>query len=96
MSRVESGPHTGVRTLFIATAALELGAGLTLLAMPAVVIRLLFGSAVGVFPASSTPKRGSTMWGSDRTGSDDLPAGTTASTGNANGAHWPLSFGFRF
>jgi hypothetical protein len=40
-----------VRTLFIVTAALELGAGLTLLVAPAVVIRLLFGSTVDVFPA---------------------------------------------
>jgi hypothetical protein len=40
-----------VRTLFIVTAALELGAGLTLLVAPAVVIRLLFGSTVEVFPA---------------------------------------------
>jgi hypothetical protein len=34
--------------LFIVTAAIELGAGLTLLAVPAVVIRLLFGPAVDV------------------------------------------------
>ncbi len=40
-----------VRTLFIVTAVLELGAGLTLLVAPAVVIRLLFGSTVDVFPA---------------------------------------------
>lgn len=39
--------------LFIVTAAIELGAGLTLLVAPAVVIRLLFGSEVDVFPATS-------------------------------------------
>jgi hypothetical protein len=51
MSRVESGPHTSVRPLFCVMAAIELGAGLMLLMAPAVVIRLLFGSAVDVFPA---------------------------------------------
>ena len=45
------GSPMSVRTLFIVTAALELGAGLTLLVAPAVVIRLLFGSAVDLFPA---------------------------------------------
>ena len=40
-----------VTRLFIVTAALELGAGLTLLVAPAVIIRLLFGSAADVFPA---------------------------------------------
>ena len=52
MSRVESRPLTSVRPLFLATAAIEFGAGLTLLVAPAVVIRLLFGSAVDVFPAA--------------------------------------------
>jgi hypothetical protein len=51
MSRAESGPLTSVKPLFIVTAAIELGAGLTLLVAPALVIRLLFGSAVDVFPA---------------------------------------------
>lgn len=51
MGSVESGPLTRVTQLFIVTAAIELGAGLTLLAAPAVVIRLLFGSAAEVFPA---------------------------------------------
>jgi hypothetical protein len=37
--------------LFIVTAAIEVGAGLTLLAAPAVVIRLLFGSAADVLVA---------------------------------------------
>jgi len=45
-----------VTPLFIATAVLELGAGLTLLVAPAVVIRLLFGSAVDVFPAVSVAR----------------------------------------
>ena len=45
-------PFTSVAPLFIVTAAMELGAGLTLLAAPAVVIRLLFGSAVDLFPAA--------------------------------------------
>jgi FtsH-binding integral membrane protein len=47
-----SGALTSVTHLFIVTAAIEVGAGLTLLAAPAVVIRLLFGSAVDVFPAA--------------------------------------------
>jgi len=51
MSHVESGPLTSVTRLFSATAAIEFGAGLTLLVAPAVVIRLLFGAAVDVFPA---------------------------------------------
>jgi hypothetical protein len=51
MGSVESGPLRSVTQLFIVTAAIELGAGLTLLVAPAVVIRLLFGSAVDVFPA---------------------------------------------
>ena len=51
MSNVQSGLLTSVTRLFIATAAIELGAGLTLVVAPAVVIRLLFGSAVDVFPA---------------------------------------------
>ena len=51
MSSVESDPVTSVTQLFIVTAAIELGAGLTLLVAPAVVIRLVFGSAVDVFPA---------------------------------------------
>jgi hypothetical protein len=51
MSSVESGPVTSVRRLFIVTAAIELGAGLTLLVAPAVIIRLLFGPAIDVFPA---------------------------------------------
>ena len=37
--------------LLIVTAVIELGAGLTLLVAPALVIRLLFGRAVDVFPA---------------------------------------------
>jgi hypothetical protein len=36
---------------FIVTAAIEVGAGLTLLVAPAVVLKLLFGPAVEVFPA---------------------------------------------
>lgn len=40
-----------VKGLFIATAAIELGAALTLLAAPAAVIRILFGAEVDVFPA---------------------------------------------
>lgn len=51
MSSVESGPLMSVTPLFIVTAAIEVAAGLTLLVAPAVVIRLLFGSAVDVFPA---------------------------------------------
>jgi hypothetical protein len=52
MGSVESGPLKRVTHLFIVSAAIELGAGLTLLVAPAVVIRLLFGSAVEVFPAA--------------------------------------------
>jgi hypothetical protein len=37
--------------LFVVTAALESGAGLTLLVAPAAVIRLLFGPSVDLFPA---------------------------------------------
>ena len=51
MSSVESNPLTTVTRLLIVTAVIELGAGLTLLAAPAVVIRLLFGPAVDVSPA---------------------------------------------
>ena len=51
ISSVESGPLTSVTQLFILTAALELGAGLTLLVAPAAVIRLLFGPAADLFPA---------------------------------------------
>ena len=51
MSSVKSSPLTSVTPLFMVTAAMELGAGLTLLAAPAVIIRLLFGPAVDVFPA---------------------------------------------
>jgi hypothetical protein len=39
-------------SFFVVSAAFELGAGLALLAAPAVVIRLVFGSAVDVFPAT--------------------------------------------
>ena len=52
MSSVASGPLTSVTPLFIVTAAIEVGAGLTLLVAPAVVIGLLFGPAVDVFPAA--------------------------------------------
>ncbi len=45
-----------VTPLFIVTAAIELGAGLTLLVAPAVFIRLLFGSAVDVFPAAGVAR----------------------------------------
>jgi hypothetical protein len=51
MGSVESGPLKSVTPLFIVSAAIESGAGLTLLVAPAVVIRLLFGPAVEVFPA---------------------------------------------
>ena len=37
---------------FVVTAALELGAGLALLTVPGVVITLVFGSGVDVFPAA--------------------------------------------
>ena len=40
-----------VTRLFLVTAVLEIGAGLTLLVAPSAVIRLLFGPAVEVFPA---------------------------------------------
>jgi len=49
MSSVESGRLTRVTRLLTVSAALESVAGLTLLAVPAVVIRLLFGPAVDVF-----------------------------------------------
>jgi len=52
MSTVESGRLTGLTRLFSATAAIALGAGLTLLAVPALAIRVIFGSAVDVFPAA--------------------------------------------
>jgi hypothetical protein len=42
----------GVTQLLIVSAALELGAGLGLLVVPAVLIRLLFGPAVDVVPAA--------------------------------------------
>jgi hypothetical protein len=42
---------TNVTWLFVATAAIESGAGLTLLVAPAVVVRLVFGSAADLFPA---------------------------------------------
>jgi hypothetical protein len=51
MSRVESARLTAVTRLLVVTAAIELGAGLTLIVAPAVVVRLLFGPAVDVFPA---------------------------------------------
>ncbi len=51
MSDVGVGPFTTVTRLFIVTAAIELGAGLTLLVAPDVIIRLLFGSGADVFPA---------------------------------------------
>jgi hypothetical protein len=51
MGSIESGLRKGVTQLFIVTAAMELGAGVALLAAPAVVIRLAFGSGVEVFPA---------------------------------------------
>jgi len=52
MSTVEYGRLTSVTRFFSATAAIELGAGLALLVAPALAIRLIFGSATGVFPAS--------------------------------------------
>jgi len=51
VSSVESGHRTRATRLLVVTAAIELGAGLTLLAVPAVVIRLLFGSAADVHAA---------------------------------------------
>jgi hypothetical protein len=50
-SSVESTRLTNVRQLLIVSAAMELGAGLTLLVAPTVVITLLFGPGVGVIPA---------------------------------------------
>ena len=44
---------TSVTRLFVVTAALEVGAGVTLLVAPGAVIRLLFGPAVDLFPAVS-------------------------------------------
>jgi len=41
-----------ITRLFIVTAALEATAGLTLLVVPAMVLRLLFGPAVDVLPAA--------------------------------------------
>ena len=52
MSSAEPDTLMSVRTLLIVTAAMELGAGLTLLVAPAVVIRLLFGWDVDLFPAA--------------------------------------------
>jgi hypothetical protein len=51
MSSAKSSPVTSVTPLFIVTAAIELVGGLTLLAAPAAIVRLLFGPAVDVFPA---------------------------------------------
>ena len=48
MISIESRTHMRATALLIVTAALEWGAGLTLLAVPAVVIRMLFGPAVDV------------------------------------------------
>ena len=45
-----------VTPLFIVTAVIESIAGLTLLVAPAVFIRLLFGSAVDVFPAAGVAR----------------------------------------
>jgi hypothetical protein len=45
-----------VAQLFIVTAVIESVAGLTLLVAPAVFIRLLFGSAVDVFPAAGVAR----------------------------------------
>ena len=52
MANVESSLAKAATPFFIATAVVELGAGLVLLAAPAAVIRLLFGSAVEFFPAA--------------------------------------------
>jgi len=41
---------TSITRLFIVTAVLELGAGLTLLVAPAVVVRVLFGPDAELFP----------------------------------------------
>lgn len=51
-SSVESVHQKNVALLFLVTAALELGAGGALLVGPAEVIRLLFGAAVELFPAT--------------------------------------------
>jgi hypothetical protein len=56
MTSIESSPLTSVKELFIVTAAVELGAALMLLVAPAVVVRLLFGSAVEVFPAAGVAR----------------------------------------
>jgi hypothetical protein len=53
MSRLESGGRKAVTQLFIVTAAIEAGAGLALLVVPAQGIRLLFGAAVDAFPATA-------------------------------------------
>jgi hypothetical protein len=46
----------GITQLLMVSAALELGAGLGLLFAPAVLIRLLFGSAVDVVPAAGVAR----------------------------------------
>jgi hypothetical protein len=46
MSNPETGGRRSIKPLFIVTAAIEVGAGLALLAAPAVAITLLFGSVV--------------------------------------------------
>ena len=51
MANVESSRAKAATPFFYATAVVELGAGVVLLAAPAAVIRLLFGSAVAIFPA---------------------------------------------
>jgi hypothetical protein len=51
MSGIEWGRLTTSGRLLVVTAAIELGAGVTFLVAPAVVVRLLFGTAVEVFPA---------------------------------------------
>jgi hypothetical protein len=51
MSSIESRPRIRATRLLVVSAAIELGAGLTLLVAPVLVIRLLFGRAVDVFPA---------------------------------------------
>jgi len=48
--------NMNVAQLFIVTAVIESVAGLTLLVAPAVFIRLLFGSAVDVFPAAGVAR----------------------------------------
>ena len=45
-----------VAQLLIVTAVIESVAGLTLLVAPAVFIRLLFGSAIDVFPAAGVAR----------------------------------------